>query len=159
MLNRVNYIDEPESWKEAFSFSHSIKVRFSETDMFGHLNNTVPFTYFEEARIEFFKFLGFMQDWVHPDSGEIPVVADLQCDFIQQVFFGQTIQVHVKPESIGNSSMDLHYMGTNEDGCICFVGRGTIVQMSKKTGKGAPWTEDMKERMANAGKRSNCYSF
>ena len=38
-----------------------VKVRFGEVDMFGHVNNVVAFTYFEEARIALFKELGFMQ--------------------------------------------------------------------------------------------------
>jgi acyl-CoA thioester hydrolase len=53
-MKKINYIDEFTEWEETFTFSHSIKVRFSETDMFGHLNNTVPFVYFEEERIQFF---------------------------------------------------------------------------------------------------------
>lgn len=86
-----------------------------------------------------------MQDWVKRDNETIPVVADLQCDFLSQVFFDEEIKIYVKAASIGHSSVDLHYMGKKADGSICFAGRGTMVQISKKTGKGVPWTEDMKE--------------
>ena len=51
------------NWREEFSFKVPVKVRFSETDMFGHVNNTVPFTYFEEARMEFLKSIGLMEIW------------------------------------------------------------------------------------------------
>lgn len=44
-----------------FLFYNPVKVRFGEVDMFGHVNNVVAFTYFEEARIALFKELGFMQ--------------------------------------------------------------------------------------------------
>jgi acyl-CoA thioester hydrolase len=144
-MGKLNYIEDFKAWEEEFIFFHPIKVRFSETDMFGHLNNTVPFTYYEEARIEFFKSKGFMQDWVKRDNETIPVVADLQCDFLSQVFFDEEIKIYVKAASIGHSSVDLHYMGKKADGSICFAGRGTMVQISKKTGKGVPWTKDMKE--------------
>lgn len=40
-----------------FSFYNPVKVRFGEVDMFGHVNNVVAFTYFEEARIALFKEL------------------------------------------------------------------------------------------------------
>ncbi|WNS74514.1 thioesterase family protein [Bacillus sp. DTU_2020_1000418_1_SI_GHA_SEK_038] len=148
-MNRISYIKDFPSWEEGFEFFHPVKVRFSETDMFGHLNNTVPFTYFEVARIEFFKNIGFMQDWVNPKNETIPVVADLQCDFLKQVFFDEHIKVYVKAASIGTSSVDLHYMGKKEDGSVCFTGRGTMVQISKKTGKGYPWTEEMKTLLLN----------
>jgi acyl-CoA thioester hydrolase len=144
-MSKISYIDNLEDWATEFRFFHPIKVRFSETDMFGHVNNTVPFAYFEEARIEFFKSKGFMQVWVKPENDTIPVVADLQCDYLAQVYFGETLKIYVKAHRIGTSSVDLHYMGQKQNGNICFVGRGTMVQMSKKTGKGSPWTDEMKQ--------------
>ncbi len=141
-MSRITYIENMEKWREDFHFKNEVRVRFSETDMFGHLNNTVPFIYFEEARIEYLKEIGFMQTWVSPDSEKIPVVADLQCDFVKQVFFDENLSIFVKVERIGKSSVDIHYLGENENNEVCFTGRGTMVQISIKTGKGYPWTED-----------------
>lgn len=146
-LGKISYIDNITEWINDFSFKHEIKIRFSETDMFGHLNNTIPFTYFEEARIEYFNSMGFMKDWTSAECGEMPVVANLQCDYLKQMFFNDQLTIHVKADHIGNSSVDLHYMGTKQDGSICLTGRGTIVQVSKATGKPVPWTEDMKRSM------------
>ncbi|WP_163101311.1 acyl-CoA thioesterase [Peribacillus alkalitolerans] len=155
-MSRISYIENLREWEAAFSFSYPIKVRFSETDMFGHLNNTVPFTYFEMARIEFLKTLGFMQDWVKPTNETIPVVADLQCDFLQQVFFDENLQIYVKASQVGNSSVDIHYMGKRENGQICFTGRGTMVQISRLTGKSVAWTEEMKEVLLKRGPNQLC---
>ncbi|ENQ3078006.1 acyl-CoA thioesterase [Bacillus cereus] len=146
-MKRIHYIEHFEEWESAFSFYIPVKVRFSETDMFGHMNNCVAFTYFELARIEFFKELGFMQEWVHELSETMIVVADLQCNFLKQVFFDENLKVYVKAENIGNSSLDLHYMVKNEAGEICLVGRGAMVQASKKTGKGVPWSVEWKKRL------------
>lgn len=138
------YIKDMVEWASEFEFYIPVAVRFSETDMYGHLNNTVPFTYFEQARIEYLKQLGIMNDWLQPDGETIPVVADLQCDFIKQVFFDEMLSVYVKAAEIGNSSVDIHYMAKNEKGEIVFTGRGVLVQISKKTGKGIPWSEKEK---------------
>ncbi|WP_449622896.1 acyl-CoA thioesterase [Robertmurraya sp. Marseille-Q9965] len=146
-MSRISYIDDLATWQKDFDFYYPVKVRFSETDMFGHLNNTVPFTYYEEARIEFFKSKGFMADWLNEKSEAIIVVADLQCDFLKQVFFDERLRIYVKANSVGTSSVDIHYMGKNENGDISFVGRGTIVQISKKTGKSLPWTDNMKKEL------------
>ncbi|TYS68982.1 acyl-CoA thioesterase [Sutcliffiella horikoshii] len=143
-MKKTAYIEDLQQWMNEFSFSHAVKVRFSETDMFGHLNNTVPFVYFEEARIEFFKSLGFMQDWTQPGSNTIPVVADLQCDFLQQVYFGEELEVCVKAQQVGTSSVDLHYLGKKGNGEPCFVGRGRMVQLNKHTGKGEPWSDEQR---------------
>lgn len=151
-MKKTNYIDDIVSWEEEFEYYHDVKVRFSETDMFGHLNNTVPFTFFEMARIDFFKSQGFMQDWVKPENETIPVVADLQCDYLSQIYFDEDLKIYVKANSIGNSSVDLHYMGKKADGSICLAGRGTIVQISKRTGKGVSWSEEMRHLLSKSKK-------
>ncbi|BAQ11665.1 thioesterase superfamily protein [Bacillus sp. OxB-1] len=141
---KMAYIKDMGEWAADFEFSIPISVRFSETDMYGHLNNTVPFTYFEEARIEYCKSIGLMSDWLDPEGKSIPVVADLQCDFIKQVFFDENLSIYVKAAEVGNSSVDIHYMAKNEKGEVVFTGRGTLVQISKVTGKGIPWTDQEK---------------
>lgn len=142
---RATYIENFEEWQSDFQFSHPIKVRFSETDMFGHVNNTVVFTYFEEARIEFFKSLGLMQYWIEGDCDLIPVVADLQCDYLSQTYFDEKLEVKVKVSKIGSSSVDLHYLVQKQNGKPAFVGRGTIVQISKKSGKPVGWNKDWRK--------------
>ena len=75
----------------------------------------------------------------------MPVVADMQCDYLQQVYFGEPLLVYIKAAKIGTSSIDLHYMITKEDGSICNTGRGTLVQISKTTGKSIPWSDEAKK--------------
>jgi acyl-CoA thioester hydrolase len=39
----------------AFNFKTPIPLRFSDMDMFGHANNAVYLTYFEQARSQYWK--------------------------------------------------------------------------------------------------------
>lgn len=146
-MKKISYIEDFAKWSEGFSFYTPITVRFSETDMFGHVNNCVAFTYFEQARIDFFKELGFMQEWTHTSSETMVVVADLQCNFLKQIYFGEQLKVYVKAGHVGTSSVDLHYMVKNEKEDICLVGRGAMVQASKKTGRGEAWPEEWKRKL------------
>ncbi|MBA2873709.1 acyl-CoA thioesterase [Thermaerobacillus caldiproteolyticus] len=146
-MKNIDYIGNMEEWQQSFTFFHRIKVRFCETDMFGHLNNTVPFIYFEEVRTEFLKRIGFMGQWTSAQSEEIPVVADLKCDFLQQVFFNDELYVYVKVHQIGRSSVDFHYMAKRDNKEIVFVGRGALVQINKRTGRSVPWNEEMRQRL------------
>ncbi|WP_033544093.1 acyl-CoA thioesterase [Planococcus sp. CAU13] len=146
---KANYINDFEQWKQEFTYSAQVQVRFSETDMFGHVNNTVPITYFEFARIEYMKRLGLMQQWLKGDGDLFPVVADMQVDYTQQVYFDEVLDVYVKAASLGRSSVDLHYWVVNDKGETCFTGRGAMVQISKATGKGHPWTPEEKELFEN----------
>lgn len=144
-MKRINYIDDFESWKKGFDFFVPINVRFSETDMFGHLNNTVPFVYFEQARIEYMNYLGLYPFDPEAIGENIPVVADLQCDYIRQVFFGDVLKVYVKINEVGNSSIDIHYLGVKDEDTVCFTGRGTVVNINKNYGKSVPWTDEERE--------------
>lgn len=138
---RASYIANREEWESDFTFSVPVTVRFSETDMYGHVNNTVPIAYFEYARIEFFKRLGLLTNWLHPEGEAIIVVANVQCDYIQQIFFDEQLQIYVKVAYLGNSSVDLHYMIKNEEQQIVVTGQTAIVQIDRRTGKAKPWTE------------------
>ena len=143
------YINELSAWASEFKFSVPVSVRFSETDMYGHLNNTIPFIYFEHARIEFLKEIRLMNNWLDPKGETFPVVADLQCDFVKQVFFDENLKIFVKVAAVGNSSIDIHYMAKNNQDDIVFTGRGSIVQIGRQTGKGVPWSEEEKKTFVN----------
>lgn len=146
----VSYIDNFESWKDRFSFYTDIRVRFSETDMFGHMNNVTPFIYFEQARIEFLKQAGFKlgQDQLIG----IPIVADLQCDFHKQLFFDDLIKLYVKVHHIGTSSLDIHYMGVDEEGDVCLTGRGAMVYIDPKTKKTISIPDNLKDQLVSLSK-------
>lgn len=146
-MKNISYIENIENWLKSFQFSTPVKVRFSETDAFGHLNNTKVFVYFEEGRIEFFKEIGLMQQWLSKGGEGIPVTSDLQCDYLRQVYFDDRLLVNVKIASIGTTSIDLHYMIKNGQGEICITGRGRMVQVHKKTGKPMEWDEEMKKKL------------
>ena len=142
---KASYIGDYDKWVEDFRFYIEVRVRFSETDMFGHMNNTVSFTYFEQARIDYFRHLGVLMPSAMDENVKgIPVVADLQCDYVRQVFFDDVLRIYTKVAQVGNSSMDLHYLAKNQRDEVCFTGRGTIVQMDPKTGKSVPISEEEK---------------
>ena len=145
-MKRISYIEDFEKWESGFSFYNPVKVRFGEVDMFGHVNNVVAFTYFEEARIALFKELGFMQEWTHESSETMIVVADLQCNFIKQIYFDEQLKVYVKAGSVGNSSLDLHYMVKNARRSLFSWTRydGSSIE---KTGRGEPWPEEWKRQL------------
>ncbi|SIS49005.1 acyl-CoA thioesterase [Salimicrobium flavidum] len=124
---------------------HSIKVRFSETDQLGHVNNNNYFVYMEEARIHFFEALDLVGD------GEWKfVVASVKCDFIQQLYFGQSITIKSFVTKIGNSSFHLQ-QNIHEEGSGKLVAEGNsvVVQFDFATQKSEPMSEWMKQQLAS----------
>jgi acyl-CoA thioester hydrolase len=154
-LARQDYISNMDEWQKGFSFYHELQVRFGEIDGFGHVNNTNIFTYMEESRIAMFKELGLMTDWGTPDSEEIPVVADLQCDYLAQIMYDEKLKVYVKINEVGSSSIDIHYLGINEKKIPVFTGRGAIVQISRQNGRPVKWNEELKNQLNNFSKEAH----
>ncbi|MDC3412573.1 acyl-CoA thioesterase [Aquibacillus sp. 3ASR75-11] len=145
-MKSISYINDFEQWRNAFEFYIPINIRFSETDMFGHVNNVSPFIYFEEARIEYLKKIGLFGD-LSKENDTIPIAADLQCDYHKQMFFNDQIKLYVKVNQIGNTSLDMHYMAINQDDEVCLTGRGRLVQINQKTGKPTPFSDEVKKTL------------
>lgn len=151
---RANYIGDFEKWSDEFTYAAPLTVRFSDLDMYGIVNNAVIISYLEYARIEYLKHIGLMADWMDPNSPVAPVLADIQCDYVKPIQYDEQLQIYVKVEKIGTSSIDIHYLAKNEGGEIFFTGRSTMVQIDKRTGKGFPWSES--EKMVFSSLLGNC---
>ncbi|AKG05136.1 MULTISPECIES: acyl-CoA thioesterase [Salimicrobium] len=124
---------------------HDIKVRFSETDQLGHVNNNNYFIYMEEARIHFFDYLDLVGD------GEWKfVVASVKCDFVKQLYFGQSITIKSFVTKIGNSSFHLKQnMYEKESGELVAEGDSVVVQYDFKTEASEKMSEWMKNQLAS----------
>lgn len=125
-----------EEWLKSFKFYTTIRPRFNETDAFGHINNVNFFTYFEQARLDFFEELTLVNSLVDSLNESIIVTANLECHYLSQLFYGQKIQVHVRASKIGRSSFELEYAIIEQvQQAVVAIGRGTIVYINKKTNR------------------------
>lgn len=141
------YIEDVQTWLADFHYFEDIKVRFCETDLFGHVNNTVPFIYFEQVRASFMEQSGLMEREVEPGVVGMPVIASLHCDYVQQAYYNDKLSVGVKIARVGRSSIDMHYVALNGDEII-FTGTSIIVQMNKNTGKSIAFNNEQLESLA-----------
>lgn len=121
------------------SSTTEIKVRFSETDLMGHVNNASYFVYLEEARIE------FLRDMLSEQKKSF-VVVSVKCDFIRQAYFDQRLIIHTRVVDIGNTSFTLvHEMKDKESGQLIAKGQSVVVHFNREKQKSEPLTEDMRE--------------
>lgn len=83
-----------------------VNIRFSDLDLFGHVNNAVYLTYFEEARVAYFnEVVGYDYDW----STEGVILARVEIDFVIPVHFKDEVFIRTKCCRMGNKSFDLAY--------------------------------------------------
>ncbi|WP_238378761.1 acyl-CoA thioesterase [Halalkalibacillus sediminis] len=142
----IAYIEDFQTWQQEFSFYIPVNVRFSETDMFGHVNNVSPFIYFEEARIAYMNEVDLFGP-MSQETKKVPVVADLQCNYLKQMYFGDQLKMYVKTDNVGKSSLDIHYMALNQKEELCIVGRGRVVQIDSQTGTPTPFDDVQRKKL------------
>jgi acyl-CoA thioester hydrolase len=87
-------------------------VRFSDVDVYGHVNNVKYFEYYQEARIDFIRSLAGTvegsQELFDPASTERQVVARIDVDYRRPILFRpEPYLVETWVTRIGTSSYDL----------------------------------------------------
>jgi len=87
------------------TYSTTIELRFSDLDLYGHVNSVIYFTYLETARVKLFAEL-----FTDLTERQIFVlVARAECDYKLPILFGDTLIVSVVVARIGTTSFDLEY--------------------------------------------------
>lgn len=143
-----------ETWLKSFRFKTTFRTRFSETDAFGHINNVSYFTYFEQARIDYFEHLQLfnhlnnIKELQGEANDNLIVTASLECNYLAQLFYGQDIDIYVRTSRLGNSSLDLEYaIVERENKKLVAVGTGAIVNINGKTNKSEPLPSFIKDKI------------
>lgn len=89
----------------AQTFSTPIELRFSDLDLYGHVNSVVYFSYIETARVKLFN--DFFQELT--EKHIFTLVARAECDYKLPILFGDELIVSVVVARIGTTSFDLEY--------------------------------------------------
>lgn len=119
---------------EDFPHTEQDKLRYSDADMLGHVNNAVYTTFLETGRAALLS---------HPEINAWGserftfVIARLEVDYRAEVHWPGIVQIGTAVKSIGNSSMvlqqALYYQGT----CVV-TAQSVMVQVDKHAHRPAP---------------------
>lgn len=105
---------------EAFSFSTEIVLYLSHMNYGGHLDNALLLTVVSEARVRFFKSLGYTELDV---EGVGIIVADAALQYKSEAFHGETMVVRMTAGDFGKYGCDLTWC-MNEKATNREVARG-----------------------------------
>lgn len=91
--------------EEEFKFNHFMpaQIRFSDVDQFGHMNNSVYFSLYDLAKTTYFKDVFGMAEW----GEQVVVVANINANFYQSVFFSDEMEIATAAVHLGNKSFTL----------------------------------------------------
>jgi acyl-CoA thioester hydrolase len=117
-----------------------IQVRLVDLDVLGHVNNTYYLTYFEMARIHYFKAL-LGGDWDWQSFGMVLVRNEI--DYHKSVLLHHEPEIVMFTESVGNKSFTLGYELTVE-GEVFATGRSVQVAYNALKQQTIELPEEMK---------------
>ncbi|MCK6625767.1 MAG: acyl-CoA thioesterase [Anaerolineae bacterium] len=130
---------------DGFRHITPIEVRFRDLDVFGHVNNGVIFTYIETARIRYLVDV----DIRSPQAGwnDIAfILAHINCDFRQPIFYGQRVEVGSRIVEIGRTSMRLAHR-VEVDGKLAAEGDGILVHYDYPNQRSTPISAEMRAKI------------
>lgn len=76
------------------AFRHRIKVRYAETDQMGVVHHSIYAVYFEEARIEYLRYLGQPYRDLE-EKGILMPLLDIHIRYIKPARFDDTLDIEV----------------------------------------------------------------
>jgi acyl-CoA thioester hydrolase len=90
---------------EQFIFSTDIPIYISHVNQGGHLDNAQLLTLVSEARVRFFRWLGYAGEM--DIDGQSIVVGDMLAQYKSEAFYGETMQVDMVPDDFNKYGFDL----------------------------------------------------
>jgi acyl-CoA thioester hydrolase len=135
-----------------FAHQATLRVPFGDIDWLGHVNNARFLTYFETARAELlYKTFG------GKDSGKWLnlIVARAEIDFLSPARWNDSLEVKIRPISIGRTSWVYEYEiegqgAENEKGTKRIIAKGKTVQVSYdyERRQPAPIPDELREMLS-----------
>jgi len=84
-----------------------VKIRFSDLDIVGHLNNAKYQTMLDEARIAYFHDV---LNWDKSSLNFNNVISKISIDFLKSIEYGDEIFIYTRLFNIKTSSYDVHQL-------------------------------------------------
>ena len=100
-MPRIQLIPAPR-----YPFVTEIQIYISHVNQGGHLDNAQLLTLVSEARVRFFKSLGYVESAV---EGVLTVVGDIVAQYQSEGFHGETMRVEMCPADFNKYGFDLQF--------------------------------------------------
>lgn len=131
---------------DRFAFATDITIYISHVNQGGHLDNAQLLTLVSEARVRFFKSLGYRESDV---AGHPIVVGDMVAQYKSEGFHGETMRVRMVPQDFNRYGFDLVYrMDCADSGREVARGKIGIVFIQRETRRVAVIPEAFVQRLA-----------
>lgn len=128
-----------------YRYSTPISIRFSDIDAYGNVSNTIYLTYFEIARLSYWREI---VEWDLKASGVI--LGRSEINYLKPITVDDQISCYLRTSRIGNSSFDVTYVlvkHTPNGEEICTTGKSVCISYDYANNKSIPIPQRERERM------------
>jgi acyl-CoA thioester hydrolase len=124
-----------------------LPVVWGEMDSYRHVNNAVYFRYFESARLEYFRRLGWFE--FEEQTGVGPILAATSARFRRPLTYPDTIHVAARVSAVEEDRFTMQYrLVSRKLGAVAAEGTGTIVTYHYARGTKTPVPEELRRRIS-----------
>lgn len=128
-----------------FSFATELDIRFNHINAGGHLDNAILLMFVSEARVRFFRSLGYDESAV---EGLAIVVADAAVQYRSEGLYGEIMVIEMMADDFNKYGCDLRYrIGEKTTGREVARGKTGIVFIDPATRSIAPLPEPFRDRV------------
>lgn len=121
-------------------------VAWGEMDSFAHVNNVAYFRYFENARLEYFCRIAWLESMEKIGIG--PIVASTQARFRRALKYPDTIQIGARITSIGEDRFTMeHRIASTTQAAIVTEGEAIVVAYDYRNNTKVPIPAELRQRI------------
>ena len=111
-----------------------VRVRYSETDMMGYVYYGNYATYFEVARVESIRQLGFSYRKMEEDGFAMPVL-EFSIKYFKPAFYDDELTIETTITELPKARIYFEYKTFNEKGVLLNEAKTSLVFVNKETMK------------------------
>lgn len=120
-----------------------VRVRYAETDQMGYVYYGNYATYFEVARVELLRSIGFTYKKLEEEGIMLPVF-DFSIKYFKPAFYDELLTIKTKVEYNDGARILFHYETLNESGVTLNKAETTLVFIDRKTNRPTSMPDEMK---------------
>jgi acyl-CoA thioester hydrolase len=116
-------------------FTTTVRARFGDMDILGHINNTVPVVWFELARNPLFQLF---DPNLELKRETFPLImAHTDYDYVSQLYYQYDVEIKTWVTRIGTKSFTVHHEAWQQ-GRLCVKGSAVTVHYDFNTQESTP---------------------
>lgn len=125
----------------------TLRIDWSELDLFGHVNNVMFMKYIQASRLNFNEQIGLMKLYETQKIGFM--VAETTCQFKKPLNYPGNVSITTKLLFSKNTSFSLEHTIFDESGNIAAIGKDVLVVYDFNTNEKCIIPKDVLQKMNN----------